>query len=291
MVLAAQGPDAGHDGAALRMEAVRVWVPAGTTLLDDITWVVWPGEHWLVLGHNGAGKSTLLSLAAAVRHPSAGRVEVLGQRIGRVDTRELRASIGTVDGSILSRTDPRTSGRDVVLTGVSGTILPLYDRYGPADHARTGELMELLGCAQLADRQLGTCSLGERQRLVLARALMPRPRLLLLDEPMTGLDFPAREALLDALRRLATVQSDLATVLVTHHLEEAPPSTTHALLLGAGRIVAQGPVDETLTDKTVSATYGVPVAVHRRDDRWSAVARPSFFGGAPGPSDPGPPPS
>ncbi|MGF7234756.1 MAG: ABC transporter ATP-binding protein [Frankia sp.] len=262
------------------MDAVRVWVPSGETLLDDITWVVRPGEHWLVLGHNGAGKTTLLSLAAAVRHPSAGSVEVLGHRLGRVDTRELRAKIGTVDGSILSRTNPRTLGRDVVLTGASGTVLPLYERYGPADHARAADLMDLLGCAQLADRRLATCSLGERQRLVLARALMSRPLLLLLDEPMTGLDFPAREALLDALTRLAAAWSDRATVLVTHHLEEVPPSTTHALLLGAGRIVAQGPVAETLTNEMVSATYGVPVTVHRRDDRWSAVAHSSFLRGA-----------
>jgi iron complex transport system ATP-binding protein len=254
----------------LDLERVKLWVPDGTPILRDVSWTVRAGEHWALLGPNGSGKSTLLSLAGAVRHPSEGSVTVLGGRLGRVSLWELRERIGVIDPS-LKILDWLTV-EEVVLTGATGTIWPLPDRIGEAERTRARALLDLLGCAGLATREITTCSQGERQRVRIARALMTDPPLLLLDEPATGLDLPAREALLAALATLAAARPELATVLVSHHLEELPPSTTHALLLRDGAVVAAGRAAETLTSDLVTAAFGFPVAVTRDDGRWSARA-------------------
>lgn len=260
----------------LELDAVDVWTPTGTFLLSGVTWTVRAGEQWALLGPNGAGKSTLLALTGAVRHPSAGAVTVLGGRLGRVDMPTLRRRIGVVDPAF--RILDWLTAVEVVLTGVTGTIRPLMDRYRPADHERARHLLALLGCADLADRKISTCSQGERQRVRLARALMPEPELLLLDEPATGLDLPAREALLGALGSLAAARPTLATVLVTHHLEELPTSTSHALLLRDGAVVGCGPVTEVLADRMVSRCFGFGVRVGRDGGRWSARAEAGWMG-------------
>ena len=164
-----------------------------------------------------------------------------------------------------------------MLTGATGTTERLPDRETPDDRARAREVLALLDAERLAGRCFATCSTGERQRLLIARALVPRPRLLLLDEPTTGLDFVARETLLAGLRSLAAAEPDLATVLVTHHLEDVPSSTTHALLLRAGRVVRQGAVDEVLIGQAVSECFGTRVEVSRWHGRWRAVAVPPPF--------------
>lgn len=266
----------------LVMEYVRVWTPGGIDLLRDVSWTVRPGEHWALLGPNGAGKSTLLFLAGAVRHPSAGAVTLLGGRFGRASLPALRRRVGVVDPSL--HLLEWLTVEDVVLTGATGTLRPLWDCYGPLERARAHELLALLGCADLGERQIATCSQGERQRVRIARTLMPAPSLLLLDEPATGLDLPAREALLAALAALATAEPTLAIVLVSHHLEELPPSTTHVLLLRGGEIVAQGPARTTLTDAGLSACFGLDITVHHDGDRWTARAAPSWgTRGCPGP--------
>jgi iron complex transport system ATP-binding protein len=251
-----------------------LWVPEGKKLLRDIWWTVRPGEHWALLGPNGSGKSTLLSLAGAVRHPSAGTVTVLGGRLGKVSLWDLRERIGVVDPA-LKILDWMTV-EDVVLTGATGTIQPRWECYGDRERARARELLALLGCLEFADREIKTCSQGERQRVRIARALMPNPPLLLLDEPATGLDLPAREALLAALSSLAVAHPDLATVLVSHHLEELPATTTHALLLRQGAAVAIGPVNDTLTSAHVSDCFGFDVRVQREDGRWMARTAPHW---------------
>lgn len=264
----------------LDFERVRVWTPDGTDILRDVSWHVAPGEHWALLGANGAGKSTLLALAGAVRHPSEGTVTVLGGRLGRVDMPALRRRIGVVDPS-LPLLDWLTV-EDVTLTGASGTIRPLWNRYCDAERARARSLLTLLGCAALADRRIATCSQGERQRVRIARALMPAPPLLLLDEPAVGLDLPAREALLGSLSALAEADPALTTVLVTHHLEELPVSTSHALLLQGGTVQAAGPAAKTLTSALVSACFGFDVRVRHEDGRWSARAAASWAASVPG---------
>ena len=258
------------DDPVLSFADVRVWTAEGAQIIRDVTWTVRRGEHWALLGPNGSGKSTLLALAGAARHPSDGTVSVLGGRLGRVDMPALRRRIGVVDPTL--RLLDWLTVEDVVLTGATGTVWPLPDRYGPAERRRAVELLELVGCGDLADREIATCSQGERQRVRIARALMPSPPLLLLDEPAVGLDLPAREALLAALAALANAEPSLATVVVTHHLEELPPSTTHALLLRGGRVVASGPAAATLTSEHVSACFGFDVRVARADGRWSARA-------------------
>ena len=259
----------------LELEGVRVWAPDGGDMLKGITWRVDPGEHWALLGPNGAGKTTLLSLAGARRHPSSGTVRVLGERLGGVDVRELRRLVGVVDQSL--RMPDELTGESVVLTGATGTVQPLWERYGDAERARARELLELMGCAHLARRRAGTCSQGERGRLRIARALMASPRLLLLDEPASGLDLAARELLLAALDELAVFEPDLATVLVSHYLEDLPPRTSHALLLAGGEVVAAAEAATALSSAAVSACFGIRVEVRRHDGRWLAT-----MAGAPG---------
>ena len=256
--------------AAVHLEAVRVWTPDGAQILRGIDWHVRSGERWALLGPNGSGKTTLLSLAGAVRHPSQGRVTVLGGVFGRVDMPALRGRIGLVD----SGHEPIAwlTAEDVVLTGIGATLRPRWWVYTDDDRGRAREILALLGCADLAEREIGSCSQGERGRVRIARALIARPELLLLDEPAVGLDLAAREALIAALDRLSDEQPELTSVLVTHHLEEIPASTTHALLLRTGSAIASGPIDEVLTDDALSRCFGLPVTCRRNGQRWFARA-------------------
>jgi iron complex transport system ATP-binding protein len=274
-------PAAPYSPPALRLSAVTVWewndrMPQRQPILTDIDWAVGAGEQWAVLGPNGAGKSTLLDVAAGMRHPSGGRVEILGQTVGRVDLRALRERIGHVDVKTEEAFSPRRTALDVVLTGVTGTIQVLEERLDDTAHERAAQLLERFGCGAVAGHSFGSCSQGERRRILLARALMRRPPLLLLDEPADGLDLPGREALLAALALLAGEQPAPAVVLVTHHLEELPPTITHALLLSHGRASACGPAPAVLADEPLSACFGVPVSVSRADGRWTAHATPSW---------------
>ena len=254
----------------LELDEVRVWTAEGALLLRGVSWTVRAGEHWALLGPNGAGKSTLLAAACGMRFPSAGGVTLLGGRLGEVELRPLRARVGIVEPAM--RLLDWLTVEEIVLTGASGTLRPLPHLYGAAEVSRARELLELVGCAGLAEREIRTCSQGERQRVRLARALMPAPELLLLDEPASGLDLPAREALLAALEGLATAQPRLGTVLVSHHLEELPRTTTHALLLRRGEVVARGPAEAVLVAPAVSDCFGIDVDVGFHDGRWTARA-------------------
>ncbi|MER5197204.1 ABC transporter ATP-binding protein [Streptomyces sp. NPDC002755] len=251
----------------LRAEDIHV-VRAGRAILQEISLTVRAGEHWALLGANGAGKSTLLSLLGALVHPTRGTVEVLGRRLGRVDVRELRAHVGHVDPRH-PLSEPLTV-RDVVLTGLTNSVAPV-PRWRPtsAQEARADHLVDTLGLAGHRTARWPTLSQGQRGRALIARALMPEPRLLLLDEPATGLDLPGREQLLDALDSLRRAHPRLATVLVTHHLEELPAGTTHALLLRDGRALAQGPAPDVLTGDRVGKCFDLPLALERHGGRWT----------------------
>jgi iron complex transport system ATP-binding protein len=274
----AAGNENGHapQPKAISFAGVSLWTPAGAMILNDIDWAVDAGQRWALIGPNGSGKSSTLSLAGARRHPSKGTVAVLGGTLGKVDMPALRQSIGVVDagGSVLNW----LTAEDVVLTGIGSTFRPLWWAYSPADHERARMLLALFGCGHLADREIGTCSQGERGRIRIARALMGEPRLLLLDEPAVGLDLAAREAFIVALDRLSHEQADLTTVLVTHHLEEIPGSTTHALLLREGAVVAAGEIHSTLSSDTLSTCFGFSVECHHDGSRWYARA-PAHWSG------------
>ncbi|WP_301799186.1 ABC transporter ATP-binding protein [Nocardioides sp. ChNu-153] len=240
-------------------------------ILCGIDLEVRAGEHWAVLGPNGAGKSTVLSLCGANQHPTSGTVRVLGHQLGRIDVQSLRRLIGHVNPRHTLHS-PLTV-EQVVLTGLTGTA-DLPRRWEPAadELALTHELLAQVGMGAKAQERWPTLSQGERGRVLIARALVGRPRLLLLDEPTTGLDLAAREQLLTAIDDVVTERPDTATVLVTHHLEELPRSTSHAALVRDGRLTAAGPIDEALTSAAVSEAFDHPIEVHRTAGRWHASA-------------------
>jgi iron complex transport system ATP-binding protein len=242
-------------------------------ILDDVGWKVLPGERWALLGPNGAGKTTLLGIAGAVEFPSRGTVEILGRTLGRTDVFSLREEIGFVDARAGRRFAAGLTVEQIVRTGATQTIGYFEERVSRAAGSRAGDLVAAFGLAPIAGRRFADCSHGERARALIARALVPRPRLLLLDEPGAGLDLPGRELLLAALDRLGADEPRLALVTTTHHLEELPATTTHALLLRGGTALAAGPVDSTLTDGELSRCFGMDVTVAMRDGRWTAAAR------------------
>lgn len=239
-------------------------------LLRDVSFRVRAGEQWALLGPNGAGKSTLLGLCGAREHPTSGTVHVLGHRLGRVDMQWLRTTIGHVDPR--SRIEPWLSVREALYTGLLAAA-GLRKRWEPneAERERCEELLDALGIAEKAERQWQVLSQGERGRVLIARALMTRPRLLLLDEPTTGLDLAARETLLSVIAELRALRPELATVMVTHHLEELPATTTHALVLADGQELACGTAEEAITSRVISEAFDYPVHVERRRGRWSAT--------------------
>lgn len=257
-------------GPVVDIDAVTVRTPERKDLIHEVSWRVMPGERWVVLGPNGAGKTTLLSVLGAERHPSEGTARILGETFGRTDMRQLRSRIGRVDPS-MRMLDWLTS-TEVVLTGLRNTIWPRWQDWTPDDYARAQELLNLLGCGWFEDREIKTLSHGERQRIRIARALIAEPDLMLLDEPATGLDFPAREALLSSLDSLTATRPNLPTIMVSHHLEDLPTSVTHVLLLKDGAVLAQGPVTELLTSELVSECFGFPIDVHTWEGRWTARA-------------------
>lgn len=262
---------AADQGIVLRAEGIDL-VRAGRLLLDHVTLTVRAGEHWALLGPNGAGKSTLLRLLATYAHPTRGQVDILGQRLGRVDVFTLRPLVGLVS-SHLPVPCARTV-RDVVLTGATGTT-DVLARWQPtaADLARASAAIAVMGLPRLAGSRWPELSQGERSRVLIARALMSDPLVLLLDEPAAGLDVAGREQLLASIEGLRERQPGLATVLVTHHLEELPASTSHALLLRDGRTVAAGPVSDVLTSDLVSACFDYPISIATHAGRWISTAR------------------
>jgi iron complex transport system ATP-binding protein len=240
----------------------------GTVVLDDVNWSVQPGERWVILGPNGSGKTTLLTLAGARLWPSSGTVEILGARLGRVDVRTLRPRISLVSGSVIRQLRADLPARDVVVSGRYGALETWWHTYSDADWARADRLLEEAGCAAIRSRPFGVISEGERQHVLLARALMRGPELLLLDEPAAGLDLGARERLVSRLGLLAADPESPTTVLVTHHCEEIPRAFTHAGLMRGGKLMASGPLHEVLTSSRVSACFDVAVTVGQRDGRW-----------------------
>ncbi len=248
-------------------------VRGDSTLLSEIDWEVEEGQRWVVLGPNGAGKTTLLQLAAARMHPTRGVVGVLGEVLGAVDVFELRPRIGLASASLADTIPKGEKVENVVVTASWGVVGRWKERYDQLDHGRARELLELLGVAHLVGRTFGTLSEGERKRVQIARALMTDPELMLLDEPTAGLDLGGRE---DLVGRLGEIAGDLAApavVMVTHHVEEIPPNFTDVLLMRDGEVVAQGPLELTLTEDNLAKTFGLDLVLEQHGQRWAARAR------------------
>lgn len=242
----------------------------GSTLVGPVTWKVELDEKWVVLGPNGAGKTSLLRIAAAEVHPSSGTAYILGERLGRVDVSELRPRIGLSSASVASRVPGDELVRDLVVSAGYAVLGRWREKYEDVDIDRAIDLLEGLGAEHLVDRTYGTLSEGERKRVMIARALMTDPELLLLDEPAAGLDLGGREELVARLTDLAADPDSPATVLVTHHVEEIPPGFTHALLLSEGGVVAQGLINDVITAANLTAAFSQSISLDQIDDRYFA---------------------
>lgn len=242
-------------------------------LLNEVDWTIQENERWVVIGPNGAGKTTLLQILAAQLHPSRGLASLLGEILGAVDVFELRPRIGVSSAALADRIPRSEAVGDVVVSAAYATVGRWRETYDPTDYLRAADLMQQFGVDHLSRRTFGTLSEGERKRVQLARALMTDPELLLLDEPGAGLDLAGRERLVGALSRLCEDPYAPATILVTHHIEEIPTGITHALLLADGRVTAAGPIHETLTSDSLSATFGLDLTLQFTEGRWTARAR------------------
>jgi len=238
-------------------------------ILKNVNWRVRRGEHWVVLGANGSGKTTLLKALTGLLSPSAGNFALLGRRYGTCDWRDLRLEIGVVTSVFTFSIPPAERALDTVVSGKYAQ-LDLWHRVSAADRRAARRLLQASGLAHLAGREWLYLSQGERQRVLIARALMARPRLLILDEPCAGLDPVAREAFLLFIDRLARQGGPRtpALVLVTHHVEEIMPAFTHALLLRTGQVLAAGPRGTILTSANLSATFGAPLRLARTGTRY-----------------------
>ena len=245
----------------------------GKSILGPLNWQVLEGQRWVVLGPNGAGKTTLLQVCSSLIHPTSGSIKILGEQLGRVDVFELRTRIGLTSSALVEQLPADELVIDVVLTAAYAMLGRWQEKYDLWDESRAMALLTALGVRELGDRNFGSLSEGEKKRVQIARALMADPELLLLDEPASSLDLGGREDLLKRIEVFAKDPLAPATVIVTHHIEEIPAGTTHALLLKEGSEVAKGDINTVITDLNLSNAYGLPISVQSEGGRFFARAR------------------
>jgi iron complex transport system ATP-binding protein len=241
-------------------------------ILGPLDWQVLEGQRWVILGPNGAGKTTLLQVCSSLIHPTSGEVKILGQALGKTDVFELRTRIGLTSSKLVEQLPGDELVIDVVLTAAYAMLGRWQEKYDLWDESRAMALLTALGVRELGGREFGSLSDGEKKRVQIARSLMADPELLLLDEPASSLDLGGRE---DLLKRIEAFASDVlapATVIVTHHIEEIPSGTTHALLLKEGRAIAQGVIESVINDVNLSTAYGLPISVQSQGGRFFARA-------------------
>ncbi len=241
-------------------------------ILGPLDWQVLEGQRWVILGPNGAGKTTLLQVCSSLIHPTSGEVKILGQTLGKTDVFELRTRIGLTSSKLVEQLPGDELVIDVVLTAAYAMLGRWQEKYDLWDESRAMALLTALGVRELGGREFGSLSDGEKKRVQIARSLMADPELLLLDEPASSLDLGGRE---DLLKRIEAFASDVlapATVIVTHHIEEIPSGTTHALLLKEGRAIAQGVIESVINGVNLSTAYGLPITVQSQGGRFFARA-------------------
>ncbi|WP_018179014.1 ATP-binding cassette domain-containing protein [Jongsikchunia kroppenstedtii] len=242
----------------------------GKRLVGPINWQVELDERWVVLGPNGAGKTSLMRMAAAETHPTSGTAHILGEVLGHTDVRELAIRIGVTSSMLADRIPPDELVSDLVISAGYSVLGRWREEYEQVDRSQAVETLESMGAEHLADRVYGTLSEGERKRVLISRALMTDPELLLLDEPAAGLDLGGREELVARLGELAADPDAPATVLITHHVEEIPEGFTHAMLLNDGEVVAQGLIDDVVTADNLSEAFRQSIALDQVDGRYFA---------------------
>lgn len=238
----------------------------GERLLHDIDWKVLPGQNWVVMGANGSGKTSLIRIASLYEHPSSGSVEVLGERLGSTDVRRLRRRLALVSPAIADLIRPQLSSVDVVMCALNAALEPWWHDYDETDRARAARLLMDQGVADGTSRPWRQLSSGERQRVLLARALMTEPELVLLDEPTSGLDLAGREHLIERMNALASDARNAPMVLVTHHVDEIPPAFSHILALHRSTVLAAGPIDSTLDSELISECFEMELVLTRHSD-------------------------
>jgi len=246
---------------------------SGKTILDGINWTVQDTERWVIVGPNGAGKTTLLKIAAAQLQPSVGTARVLGEALGEINVFELRTRVGFASTAIASRIPNSETVLDAVMTASYAVTGRFKEMYEDVDERRARRVLNEWHLSEYADRPFGTLSDGERKRVQIARAIMPDPELLLLDEPVASLDIGSRESTIKILSGYASHPSAPAIIMVTHHLEEIPAGFTHALVLNQGKIIACGPINQTLTTEKLSEAYGLPLEVAFQGGRFAVRAK------------------
>lgn len=242
-----------------------------TVILDRLDWRVQRGEHWVILGANGSGKTSLLSALTGYLTPSAGEMELLGETYGNSDWRELRKRVGIVSSAVRQKV-PDWDSAELVVIGGKYAMLDYWGKVKAADRIEAARAMRAAECGRIAQRDWRVLSQGERQRVLIARALIAQPRVLILDEPCAGLDPVAREHFLAFLQRLAVRKNAPTLLFVTHHVEEIVPAFTHALLLRNGRLFASGEITRVLTSANLSRTFGSPLRIRRRAGRYALSA-------------------
>ncbi|HEY4990022.1 MAG TPA: ABC transporter ATP-binding protein [Opitutaceae bacterium] len=250
----------------LEVSGLRV-VRGRTEILRGMDWRVGKGEHWAILGPNGSGKTSLLKSITGYLSPTSGEIALLGRTYGQADWRELRLEIGLVTSALQASIPPAEPALETVVSGRYAQ-LDLWAHPTRAERAEGRKLLGFVGCAHLASREWIHLSQGERQRILIARSLMARPKLLILDEPCAGLDPVAREEFLWFLESLAGERSGPALVLVTHHAEEIMPAFTHALLIREGTVFAAGPKSVVVTSRRLSGAFGARVFVRKVRGRY-----------------------
>lgn len=250
------------------------WKREQKNILNNVTWKVNPGEHWVVMGLNGSGKTSLLNIINGYMWPSKGSVSVLGKKFGTYDLRKLRHSIGWVSTSMQEKLYRTETVEHIVLSGIDASMGLLYEKPGAEAYDRAHVLLEELGCAAMAQRPYETLSQGEKQRVLIARALMAQPRLLILDEPATGLDVFAREQLLQTVERMGQRTDGPTLIYVTHHPEEIMPIFSHVLLLKKGEVFRAGQTADILTSETMTEFFDTSVEIAWRGGRpWLAICQ------------------
>lgn len=256
------------------------FIRGGNTLVGPVDWQVELDERWVVIGPNGAGKTTLIRMASAQEFPSSGAAFVLGEQVGKTDMRDLRAAIGITSSAIAQRVPDNEKVGDLVVSAGYAIMGRWREEYDEMDYDQALEVLEQVGAMHLIDRTWGTLSDGERKRVLVARAVMTNPELLILDEPAAGMDLGGREDLIGYLGDLALDPDAPAIVMITHHLEEIPFGFTHAMLLDEGSVVAQGLIEDVLTSENVSKAYHQPIEVTFDDGRYFARRARKGRGGA-----------
>jgi iron complex transport system ATP-binding protein len=265
-----QSDDQRPDIVPLKLQSISLHRD-GTTILDDIHLTVAGDQRWLVLGANGSGKTSLVRIAALYDHPSSGRVEILGETLGTTDVRALRKRVGYLSASLADSLRPQLTALATVMTAKNAALEPWWHVYDEADRRSAEICLERMDVGHLCNREIGSLSSGELQRVLLARTLMNDPGVIVLDEPSARLDLGGREQLIRSLSAWTTDPDSSPVVLVTHHLDEVPPGMTHVLMLKRGRVLVSGPIDTCLDATSLSECFDIELRLERRSNgRFSA---------------------